>query len=255
MQVTRYELEQFLNSLLSSEKYKDYGPNGLQIEGTDTISKIAFAVSATLESIQISIAQQADALVVHHGLLWDFHGVRPLTGPFGKRIQSLIRNQINLFGYHLPLDGHLELGNAACIAQELGMQELAPFGDYKGMPTGVQGRLPFPALPSELKIVFEQILHHPVLISTPNQNQPIFTLGIITGGANSGWKDAVTSGLDAYLTGEMSEHDWNDAKEAGIHMFAGGHHATEVFGIKRLMEEVQHQFQIPCVFIDSENPA
>lgn len=255
MQINRQDLERFLNETFWPGQYKDYGPNGLQIEGVDEIEQIAFAVSATRDSIQAAIEKKADALIVHHGILWDFHGVRPLVGPFGIRVRLLVKNDINLFAYHLPLDGHLEFGNASCLAQLLRMQELSSFGDYKGLPTGVQGKLSESLLPDELKTKLEEILQHQVLLSTPDANFSIRTLGIITGGANSGWKEAARAGLDAYLTGEMSEHDWHEAKESGIHMFAGGHYATEAFGIKRLMKEVQEQFQVNCFFVDSENPA
>ncbi len=253
--MNRKELELFFAELLSPHLYKDYGPNGLQIEGTDEIRVVAFAVSATIESIQTAIAKKADALVVHHGLFWDFHGVRALVGPFGKRVRLVVEHGMNLFGYHLPLDGHPSLGNAAGIAKELGMIHLDSFGLYEGKPTGVKGCLPTPTLPEDLKQNLEVILNHDVIISTPSLKQPIRSLGIITGGANGGWKDAAKDGLDAYLTGEMSEHDFHDSKEAGVHMFAGGHHATERFGIKQLFREVQKQFPVECIFIDSENPA
>lgn len=253
--IKRQELEQFCNELLCVDKYRDYGPNGLQIEGKETVERVAFAVSATLESIRMAVEHSADALVVHHGLLWNFHGVRPLVGPFGQRVQRLMRHQVSLLGYHLPLDGHGELGNAACLAQALDIQNIKPFGNYEGMPTGVQGSLPVSVLPADLQTALEKVLKHRVLLSTPNKHSPIRSMGIITGGANGGWREAAAAGLDAYLTGEMSEHDWHDAQEASVHMFAGGHHATEVFGIQRLMKEVQAHFAVTCFFVDSPNPA
>lgn len=255
MKTTRRALEQFCNERLCVDKYQDYGPNGLQIEGKETIERVAFAVSATLDSIRAAVAKGADALVVHHGLLWNFHGVRPLVGPFGQRVQWLMKHEVSLLGYHLPLDGHVELGNAACLAQALGLQNIESFGEYQGMPTGVQGGLPVSMLPSQLQAVLEKVLQHQVLLSTPDPRHPVRTLGIITGGANGGWREAAAAGLDAYVTGEMSEHDWHDAQEAGIHMFAGGHHATEVFGIQRLMQEVQGHFAIDCFFLNASNPA
>lgn len=252
---TRSELADFFYNLLHPNEYQDYGPNGLQVEGQEHLDRIAFSVSATLESIREAIRLRANALVVHHGLLWNFHGVRPLCGPFGQRIRLLMQNNINLYAYHLPLDGHQEVGNAACLAKALKMKGLMPFGDHKGQTIGIQGTLQTPHTADELKALLQDLLNHPVLVSSDDANRPIHTMGIITGGANSKWQDAAQAGLDAYLTGEMSEHDWHDAREAGVHMFAGGHHATEVFGIQRLMQEVQERFPLACFFVNSNNPA
>lgn len=252
--VTRIELENYLATLLDIKSYEDYGPNGLQIEGIEQISKIAFAVSATQASIQMAIEKGAHALIVHHGLFWKFHGVRTLTGPFAKRILPLVRSNINLFGFHLPLDGHMEVGNAATIAHMIGLKNLRPFGDYKGSPTGVCGDFSSPLSGDHLKSVLEKILSHNVLHANV-ENKAIETLGIITGGANSEWYLAMKCGLDAYLTGEMSEHDWHESTEAGVHMFAAGHNATESFGIQALMSRVEKEFGLECFFIPSPNPA
>jgi dinuclear metal center YbgI/SA1388 family protein len=255
VEITRNQLEAYLNGLLEPQRFPDYGPNGLQIEGADGISRIAFAVSATAESVAGSIAAGAQALVVHHGLFWKFHGARPLTGPFGRRIFPLIRNGVSLFGYHLPLDAHPEIGNAASLGKLLGLQSREAFGDHQGAPTGIKGVLPEPVAAEALQRRLRQLLDHDVLLASPDVTAAIRSLGIITGGANGDWKLAVQEGLDAYLTGEMSEHDWHDSREAGVHMFAGGHHATERFGIRSLMERVMADLAVDCVFLDSENPA
>ena len=252
---TRNALEQFFTDLLTPAQYKDYGPNGLQIEGRQHISRIAFAVSATRHSAQSAVAHNADALVVHHGLLWDFHGVRPLVGAFGQRVLLLARAEISLFGYHLPLDAHPRIGNAACIAERLALVDQQPFGNHEGMPLGVRGRLLEKLRVAALRDRIQDITRHVVLLSSPDLDADVETLGIITGGASSHWGDAARDGIDAFLTGEMSEHDWHDAQEAGVHMYAAGHHATEVFGVQRLMQEVQRQFGVECFFLDSDNPA
>lgn len=250
-------LELFLKNLFKPELYDDYCPNGLQIEGRKTLKKLVFAVSATRESTEFSANEKACALIVHHGVFWKFHGTRTLTGPFAKRLFPLIKNDINLFGYHLPLDGHLEIGNAKSLAQEIGLNQLSAFGIYKGMSTGVRGEFTSPLSPTELKTLLIEKLQHSVLYSNPLETKgKIKSLGIITGGANSEWREAKNLGLDAYLTGEMSEHDYHESREAGIHMFAGGHHATEKFGIQSLMKLVKKEFpELECVFHDSENPA
>lgn len=252
--VSRTQLEQFLNSTLNAENYPDYGPNGLQIEGTQKIEKIAFAVSATRDSIEKAVSLNAQALIVHHGLFWSFHGVRTITGTFAKRVSPLIAHQVNLFGYHLPLDAHPHVGNAACLANLLGLVNQRSFGDYKGYPTGIKGEFPTAQSAPVLQERLKQILNHHVYHS-PASKDAIQTLGIITGGANSGWLEASKHGLDAYLTGEMSEHDWHEAQEAGVHMFAGGHHATEQFGIQALEKLVKDKFSVETFYIDSLNPA
>ncbi len=253
--ISRQHLSEYYNTLLKPETYSDYAPNGLQIEGAKQIDKIAFAVSATRNSINQAVTENADALVVHHGLFWFFHGVRPLTGAFAKRIIPLIQNEINLFSYHLPLDGHPEVGNAASLGKRLNCFDQQPFGDYKGCPTGIKGRLQTPISAEALMIKLEQLLNHAVILATPDKNQLIKTIGIITGGANKEWQTAYKENLDAFITGEISEHDWHDSQEHGVHMLAGGHNATEQFGIKALMEKTREQLAVNCFFIGSNNPA
>lgn len=255
--IKRDFLEQYLGQLLEVNKFDDYGPNGLQIEGQAEIKKLAFAVSATVDSIQQAQDWGADALIVHHGLFWKFHGPKTITSVFAKRVRPLIKNDINLFGYHLPLDAHLEVGNAAALALALGLEDIAPFGEHKGAHLGVKASFKDGASANAFKKTLEGVLQHNVIHSSPEKSE-IKTVGIITGGANSHWKEALNEGLDAYITGEISEHDWHDAKEAGIHYFAGGHHATEVFGPKALMRHLQERFEkkgCEYLFIPSANPA
>lgn len=253
----RQELEVFLKTLLKPEIFDDYCPNGLQIEGQDIIKKIVFAVSATRESTEFAASVKADTLIVHHGVFWKFHGAKTLTGPFAKRVFPLIKNEINLFGYHLPLDGHIEIGNAASLARLIGLTNLNSFGMYKGVSTGIKGEFATAMKADALKKLLSEKLNHPVLYSNPLETSgDIKSIGIITGGANSEWREALRLGLDAYITGEMSEHDYHESRESGIHMFAGGHHATEKFGILELMKKIQTEFPaLECVFKDSENPA
>lgn len=257
MAITQIQLTKDLNQLLNIKNYQDYGPNGLQIEGKPNIQKIAFAVSATRDSIEQAIALKADAMIVHHGLFWKFHGVRTITDSFAKRVKPLIQNDINLYGYHLPLDAHLEYGNAASLAKKCQMNIIGAFGDYKGMPTGVKAKLEKPMSVCEFQNHLAQVLNHDVLVSTPDSSAFIESFGIITGGANSDWVYCLNEELDAYVTGEMSEHDWNEAKESDIHFFAGGHHATERFGVQSLLQYIHQNYkqQVECYFIDSNNPA
>lgn len=256
MSIKRNRINNFLNELLTPELFQDYGPNGLQIEGKEEINKIAFCVSATRDSIEKAVAWGADALIVHHALFWKFHGIRTITGPFARRIKPLINNDINLFGYHLPLDGHPQLGNAAQLATKLELQDLEPFGEYKKSTTGVKGVFPQPISEVELKDKIERCVQHSVTLSSVDPQRPIYSLGIITGGANGGWLEAYGHQLDAFLTGEMSEHDWHDAKEYGISMFAAGHHATERYGIQALQKRVEQEFpEVKTLYIELNNPA
>lgn len=255
MHITRDQLTTFCDDLLNAAGFADYGPNGLQIEGAATIERIAFAVSATAHSVTMAAERRAQALVVHHGLFWNFHGARTLTGPLSRRVFPLIRHEINLLAYHLPLDAHPEIGNAACLARSLGLTGLSPFGDHQGNPTGVRGQFSQPLTAAALQARLTAVLDHPVLMAAPDARMRLHTAGIITGGANRDWVMAWRAGLDAYVTGEMSEHDWHESQEAGLAMFAGGHNATEQFGIQALMERVRERFGLDCFFIPSDNPA
>lgn len=255
MTITCSQLQNDIDQLLNPGLFEDYCPNGLQISGKEHIKKIAFAVSATQDSIQKAISWGADALVVHHGLFWKYQSARPITGPWGQRIKLCIQNDLNLFAYHLPLDAHMEVGNAASLAKLLGMSELAPFGEYKRTYLGAKGKFPTPIKARDLRVKLESILGRSVIHASPSDEQLISTLGIITGGANNEWSKALAENVDSYLTGEISEYNWHDAKEAGIHYFAGGHHATEKFGIQSLMGKMKSQHtQIEVKFFDSDNP-
>lgn len=252
----KIELEQYLKNLFRPELFDDYCPNGLQIEGCEEIKKIVFAVSATRESAEYAASVEAQAFIVHHGLFWKFHGTKPLTGTFYHRVAPLIKKDINLFAYHLPMDGHLEIGNAKSLANLLDLVNEAPFGDYKRITTGIRGELKTPLTGIELKTKLEQILNHRVLYSEPQNESPIRSIGIITGGAKAEWREALSAGLDAYLTGEMSEHDWHESREAQIHMYAGGHSATEEFGIQALMKKIAQDFpSVSVEYFHSKNPA
>lgn len=256
--ISRNEIVKYINKYLNIYDFSDYGPNGLHIEGKEEIKTLAFAVSATKYSIEKAIEQKADMLIVHHGLFWSFHGAKTITGPFAKRVKPLIKNDINLLSYHLPLDAHLDIGNAASIAKQIDLIDLKPFGDHKGSPTGVSGKFKTKIKVKDLKAKLTTVLKHNIMLSTYDDSYELNSLGIITGGANSDWKLAKKDNLDAYLTGEMSEHDWHEAKESEIHFFAGGHNATEQFGVQELMKHLQEKFKnknLNYFYIPEDNPA
>jgi len=255
MTVTREDLINYLNTLLGPQDFEDYAPNGLQIEGTAQLKKMAFAVSATQDSIQKALDWGADALIVHHGIFWKHQGAKPVTGAWGQRVRLCVKNDLNLIAYHLPLDGHHEIGNAASLAKKMGLIELTPFAQYKKRPLGIKAKFSTPVSVKDLAQKLKTLLNHNIIVSTNDENSLIHSIGIITGGANNEWEEALKDGLDAYLTGEISEYNWHDAKEAGVHYFAAGHHATERFGIMALMDFVANRFNLQVEFFDSENPA
>lgn len=255
MSISTTELQDYFKKLLTPENFEDYAPNGLQVEGKPRVTRVAFAVSATQDSISKAQAWGADALVVHHGIFWKHQGARTVTGAWGERVKSLVKSETNLFAYHLPLDGHPEIGNAVSLGKAIGLADFLPFALHKKQPLGVKGKFTTPLSATALKEKLEKILNHPVIVASPAGDHPIASLGIITGGANNEWTEAMKENLDAYLTGEISEYNWHDAKEAGIHYFAGGHHATERFGIIALKEKVEKDLKLVCEFFDSPNPA
>lgn len=256
MSILKSELEKQLKIWLQPEVFEDYCPNGLQIEGKEKIQKIAFAVSATKESVDKAVLAKADCLIVHHGLFWKFHGTRPLTGAFYHRVSPLLKNDISLFGYHLPLDANLEFGNAKALADLLDLQNISPFGLYKKTYIGVKGEFKSPIDARELSTVLQTKLQRNILVAIPEEAKLISNIGIITGGARDEWQLSLQDGLDAYLTGEMSEHHYHESRESGITMYAAGHHATEKFGIQRLKSKIESHFKdVETIFFDSENPA
>lgn len=255
MTVLVADLLNHLKTLMTPELFEDYAPNGLQVEGKKDLKKVAFAVSATQASLQEAIKWKADAIIVHHGIFWKYQGARTITGPWGERVKLCVINDLNLLAYHLPLDAHHEFGNAVSLAQHLGMTDLLPFALHKKQPMGTKGKIPAISA-KELKAKLKALLQHEVILATPDESQLIKSIGIITGGANNDWVRALDENLDAYITGEISEYNWHDSIEAGIHYFAGGHHATEKFGIMALMERVKKDYpSLEVLFFDSPNPA
>jgi dinuclear metal center YbgI/SA1388 family protein len=254
MTLTREKLDLFLKQYLEVSKFDDYCLNGLQVEGCEEIKKICFSVSASRENIIKAISLKTHALIVHHGIFWKNNPVDSITGPLKGRITPLIKNNTNLFAYHLPLDGHLKIGNAAVIASKLGLFKIEPFCEYKGSAIGVKGVLKKSLSIKMFESKLEKILNHKITISSPSNNLSLKSIGIVTGGGGSFHKFAAKENLDAYLTGEISENDWFDAKEAGLCLFAGGHNATEEFGILTLMKLIEKKYKVDCYFLKSDNP-
>ena len=247
------ELERLLNEKLSTDKINDYAPNGLQVEGKAEIKKIITGVTASQALIDYAVAQQADAVLVHHGYFWKSENPC-IRGMKGKRIKTLLVNDINLYGYHLPLDVHPELGNNAKLAQLLGIDDLQPL-ENSSTSIPVWGMLNNPVTAEEFAQRIEQVLHRKPLICTENGPHLIRKIGICTGGGQGYIDLAAAQGCDAFITGEVSEQTIHSAREQGIHFFAAGHHATERYGIKALGEWLAAEYGLDVEFKDIDNPA
>ena len=247
------ELERLLNEKLSTDRINDYAPNGLQVEGKAEIKKIITGVTASQALIDYAVAQQADAVLVHHGYFWKSENPC-IRGMKGKRIKTLLVNDINLYGYHLPLDVHPELGNNAKLAQLLGISDLQPL-ENSSTSIPVWGTLKEPVTAEEFAQRIEQVLHRKPLICTENGPHLIRKIGICTGGGQGYIDLAAVQGCDAFITGEVSEQTIHSAREQGIHFFAAGHHATERYGIKALGEWLVTEYGLDVEFKDIDNPA
>lgn len=258
------ELENYLNNLLQISAFSDYAPNGLQVAGIPHIRKIALGVSASLDVLAPAVQWGADVVIVHHGLFWEGGKVKVLVGAMYQRVKCLMDKNVNLLAYHLPLDAHAKFGNAAYIAQKLQLKKIKPLGNFKGMPLGVQGifsrKISAESLSIKIKKICGDAGPHVRYVSPMAQSQTvanISSIGIITGGAQHHWTCAKDQGLDAFMTGEISEYDWHDARENGVHFFAAGHHATERGGVQLLASQLKKKFgaKIETKFFDSDNQA
>jgi len=250
--IDRDHLVRYLDEYLAAHDGKDYGPNGLQVQGRGQIRKVVTGVSACLELFHKARERDADAIIVHHGIFWDWQSPR-LTGMHYDRVAELIYHGVNLLAYHLPLDRHDKVGNNAVAARALGLDDLQPFGDAYGLPVGFHGRFPEPISPDEL-ITRARNFYGREPLAFPAGPDPVETLGIISGGAQKELTTAIDLGLDAYITGEVSEWVMNTARESKIHYLACGHYHTEKCGIQAVGDLIAERFGLDVEFIDVPNP-
>lgn len=246
------ELNRYLMEFLSVNAFSDYCPNGLQVSGGSDIQKIVTGVTACYDLLKVAADQNADAVIVHHGIFWK--GDDPcVVGLKHKRLKCLLENDMNLFAYHLPLDAHVGLGNNTQLANLLGFRVTGELNTGPGPTFGFVGELVTPQSAKALVTLFEGKLNHPVL-HLPGSAKVIKTIAWCSGGAQNYFEQAARQGVDAYLTGEVSEPCAHIAKETGVHYFACGHHATERFGVKALGEHLADRFGLEVEFIDVDNP-
>ena len=249
----RDEIIAFCDELLDTGSFDDYCPNGLQIPGAHDVIRIATGVSANLELLRAGVAARAQLLLVHHGLLW---GERrgPLTEQMGARLRVLLEPKVSLAAYHLPLDAHPEVGNNALLRSELSLTEdPRPFGEAKGRAIGAIGRAEQPLSIAELEDRLRRATGQEPLVFDSGPER-IATVGIVSGGGAFAVPEAAALGLDALVTGEPTEPVMGEAREHGINFLAGGHYATETFGVRRLGELVAERFGLEHLFIDVPNP-
>ncbi|MCF4171670.1 Nif3-like dinuclear metal center hexameric protein [Vibrio sp. McD22-P3] len=247
------QLEAVLNEKLSPQLIKDYCPNGLQVEGASEINKVVTGVTASQALIDYAVSVNADALLVHHGYFWKGEP-EAIRGMKGKRIRTLIKNDVNLYGYHLPLDIHPELGNNARLAELLDIEVI---DGLEGHPQSVAmfGKLAQPMTGEAFAQKIAQVLSREPLHIAPEQAEKMIeTVGWCTGGGQDHIELAASKGLDAFISGEISERTTYTARELNIHYFAAGHHATERYGIKALGEWLASAHGLDVEFIDIDNP-
>lgn len=247
--VDRTELLKYLQTLLNVEAMNDYAPNGLQVEGTAQIEKIVTGVTASKALIEAAIKERADTIIVHHGYFWQNEDPR-IIGMKKQRIELLMRHDLNLIAYHLPLDAHSTLGNNAQLGKLL---EISIDG-YAGKSSLVAyGRLEKPVSPAMLAKILENKLNRAPLVVGPHQKY-IKTIAWCTGAAQNYLQSAIDLGVDAFISGEISEQTTHIANENNIVYFAAGHHATERYGVQALGTHLVEKFGLTHTFIDVENP-
>lgn len=250
MMTTRQDMLQAFDALLQPERFKDYGPNGLQVEGKSEIRRIVSGVTASRALIEAAIEAGADAIFVHHGLFWRGMDGR-ITGWLKERIRLLLAHDINLFAYHLPLDAHAELGNNAQLGARLGVQGQAAFGEQN---LGWLADVDF-ADAAALAGHVQSVLGRKVTLAGVQEHKPIRRLAWCTGGAQGFFESAIAAGADAYITGEISEPQMHLAQEMGVSFIAAGHHATERYGAPAVAAHVAQECGLEHRFIDIDNPA
>lgn len=242
-------LVDYTGRLLEASRFRDYCPNGLQVEGRADTRKLATGVTASLAFLERAIAVGADTVLVHHGYFWKNEPV-VVTGPRKARLALLLRNEVNLVAYHLPLDAHPELGNNAALGRRLDLSIQGWFGDQAIAAWGVP-REPL-TLGAFAAMVQERLARPPLVIGTLERS--LHRLAWCTGGAQDLLAEAVDLGVDAFLTGEASEQTVHLSRETGVAFLAAGHHATERYGVQALGAHLADRFGLDHLFLDDENP-
>lgn len=248
--VLRRDFLTWCNETLQTALFKDYAPNGLQVEGREYIGKIVTSVTASRAAIDFAVEQKADLLLVHHGMFWK-NELPTVTGWKKERIAALLRHDINMAGYHLPLDAHPTLGNNAQLADRLDFATEKRFGEQNLLNSGsLKQAKTLGALAAHIETVLQR---KPVVIGKPERE--IRRVAWCSGGAQGFFQTAIDEGVDLYLTGEISEAQYHLANETGTAFISAGHHATERYGVRALAESAAEVFGLEVCHFDENNPA
>ncbi len=249
----RVELMEYLDQLLQPGQFRDYCPNGLQVEGRDEVRRIVTGVTASQRLLDLAVDHDADAILVHHGYFWKGEDGR-ITGIRRQRLGTLLKHDINLIAYHLPLDAHPLLGNNAQLAKRLGWMPTGRFGDqdiaWLGTTSGEDGfQLSLESIAAQIGIELGRM---PLVIG--DSEKPVRRVAWCSGGAQGYFEAAIAEGVDLYVSGEISEQTVHLARESGVAYIAAGHHATERGGVQALAEHLSSQLGLACEFVDVDNP-
>lgn len=244
----RDDLAKYLDECLETARFRDYCPNGLQVEGRSEVRKVICGVTASQALINEAVAAGADAVLVHHGWFWKSEDGR-ITGIRKRRMAALLQHDISLFAYHLPLDAHAVLGNNAQLAQRLGWQVDGRFGEQELGFLGHTASSTAAQLARDLAGVLGRI---PQVVG--DGERALKRIGWCTGGAQGYFEVAIASGADCFVSGEISEQTFHLACETGVPFIAAGHHATERYGVQALGEHLQENLGLSCTYVDIDNP-
>jgi dinuclear metal center YbgI/SA1388 family protein len=247
------EIVDELDRLLEIDAFSDYGPNGLQVQGAEEVTRVATGVSASLELFERAIAAGAELIVTHHGLFWSGDDPR-VVGARRDRLRALLTADVSLAAYHLPLDAHPVLGNNALIAAGLGLVDPQPFGMHRGRAIGVRVSAPGEGITANELVARTAALTRREPLAFLGGPEAVRSVGIVSGGAARSVEEAIAAGLDAFVTGEPAEWAAALAREARIHFVAAGHHATETFGPRALGEHLRERFGVRATDIAVVNP-
>jgi len=252
MSVNIHELVRYCDQLLQTDRFRDYAPNGLQVEGRTGITRILTGVTASQALLDAAVEWEADLVLVHHGYFWK--GESPVvTGIKQRRLKTLLLHEMNLVAYHLPLDAHPELGNNARLAARLGLEVEGPLDPGVSPAIGNIGRLEqVLSLEALEQRIQDRLGREPQVIS--GGDHEIRKVAWCTGAAERMIEQALAQGVDAYISGEISEPVVHIARESGIHYLGAGHHATERYGVQALGEHLAQQFGLTHRFVDIDNP-
>ncbi|MGQ4275779.1 Nif3-like dinuclear metal center hexameric protein [Pseudidiomarina sp. E22-M8] len=252
--VEREQLEAYLQQFLAVDGIRDYCPNGLQVEGRDQIQKIVTGVTACQQLLERAILVDADAILVHHGYFWKGEP-QPVKGMKKRRLQTLLRNNLNLFAYHLPLDVHPRLGNNAQLARVMDWPEPSALTEVEPEGVVMFSELLHDETAEQVALHLETRLGRALVCAVHEPQQKIRRVAWCTGGGQGFIDAAAQAGCDLFITGEVSEPTVHSAREQGIAFFAAGHHATERYGIQALGEHLAEKFGLDHQFIDVDSPA